>query len=307
MKTFKITAAHEKMRLDKFIQLEVLKEASRSNIQQLIKSHHIKVNDEAVKTGYSLKVNDNVTIEEIEPKTLDLEPVNLNLDIVYEDEDLLVINKPSGLVVHPASSYHKPTLVHGLLYQIDNLSGINGVVRPGIVHRIDKDTSGLLVVAKHDKAHMILSDALKTHDITRTYLAIVYNAFSEASGKIDAPISRNPNHRLKMAVLEGGKHAVTHFKVLLNFDKYALISCSLETGRTHQIRVHMAYIKHPIVGDPLYGPKKVVGEHGQYLHATNLSFVHPIKKEHMTFNVDMPDSFKAFIKKFIPDFVWSHS
>ncbi len=307
MNQFKVTTELEKLRLDKYIQEYVLKEASRSHIQTLIKSGYIRVNDDVVKNGYALKLNDIVTVEEAAPKPLDLEPVNLNLDIVYEDDDLLVINKPSGLVVHPASSYHEPTLVHGLLHQSENLSGINGVIRPGIVHRIDKDTSGLLVVAKNDKAHLLLSEALKTHDIKRTYYAIVYSNFKELSGKIDAPIGRNLGNRLKMAVIEGGKPAVTYFKVLLNFDQYALISCELETGRTHQIRVHMAYINHPVIGDPLYGPKKTIGKTGQYLHATSLTFEHPIKKEHMTFNADMPESFIKFIKRFIPDFVWSHS
>lgn len=307
MTKFTISRTYEKWRLDKYININILAESSRSHIQNMIKSGHIKVNDETVKTGYSLKCNDVITIEEVEPKKLDLNPVEMDLDVVYEDDDIIVINKPSGLVVHPASSYHEPTLVHGLLHQVDNLSGINGIIRPGIVHRIDKDTSGLLVVAKHDNAHQILSDALKTHDIKRQYLAIVYHTFNELSGKIDAPIGRSPNNRLKMTVIEGGKKAVTHFKVLLNFDKFALISCELETGRTHQIRAHMAYINHPIIGDPLYGPKKAIGDTGQYLHATSLSFVHPIKKEHMTFNVDMPDLFIEFIRKFIPDFVWSHS
>lgn len=306
MKQVKITAEHDCMRLDRFIQEVVLTDTSRSHIQGLIKSGHVLVNGNVVKTGYSLKIDDEISIEQVEPKPLDLTPVDMHLDVVYEDDDLLIINKPSGMVVHPASSYHQPTLVHGLLHDIDRLSSINGVIRPGIVHRIDKDTSGLLVVAKNDKAHQTLSDALKDHDIKRRYLAIVYHPFKEVSGKIDVPIARNPKNRLKMAVLEGGKTAVTHFKVLLNFDQYALISCELETGRTHQIRVHMAYIGHPIIGDPLYGPKTVIGDQGQYLHAIELSFQHPIKKEHMTFKVDMPKSFIKFIQQFKPDFVWSH-
>lgn len=307
MKELKIKAEFEKERLDHFVHAHMMSDASRSFIQSMIKDGYIKVNQHVVKTGYSLKENDLITIEEVEPKTLDLEPVDLKLDIIYEDDDLLVINKPSGLVVHPASSYHEPTLVHGLLHQSDRLSSINGVIRPGIVHRIDKDTSGLLVVAKHDESHKILSESLQTHDIKRRYLAIVYHPFKEVSGKVNAPIGRNPKNRLKMAVIEDGKPAVTHFKVLLNFDDYALISCELETGRTHQIRVHMAYIGHPIIGDPLYGPKQIIGEDGQFLHATELSFEHPIKKEHMTFKVDMPQSFIDFIRTFKPDFVWSHS
>lgn len=307
MRQFIIQPDHDKMRLDRYIQEQVLIESSRSYIQNLIKDGHILVNQNKVKAGYALKTDDIITVEEVVPKPLDLEPVDLNLDIIYEDDDLFVINKPSGLVVHPATSYHEPTLVHGLLHQTDHLSTINGVIRPGIVHRIDKDTSGLLVVAKNDKAHQLLSDALKEHAIKRVYLAIVYHPFKEASGKIDAPIGRNPKNRLKMAVIEGGKPAVTHFKVLLNFDQYALVSCELETGRTHQIRVHMAYIGHPIIGDPLYGPKQVIGSFGQYLHATEISFDHPIKKEHMTFKVNMPHEFVDFIQQFKPDFVWSHS
>ena len=307
MKQFIVTAKFDKVRLDKYIQEEIIKDASRSHIQTLIKSGHILVNDDVVKTGYALKIDDIILVKDVEPQSLDLEPVDMNLDIVYEDDDLMVINKPSGLVVHPASSYHEPTLVHGLLHQTKDLSAINGVIRPGIVHRIDKDTSGLLVVAKNDKTHILLSDALKNHDIKRHYIAIVYHNFKETSGKIDAPIGRNPNNRLKMSINDLGKSAVTHFKVLLNFDQYALISCELETGRTHQIRVHMAYINHPIIGDPLYGPKKAIGDQGQYLHADTLSFMHPIKKEYMTFKVDIPQSFMQFIQSFIPDFVWSRS
>lgn len=307
MKTIKISSDYEKTRLDKFIQEMVLTDASRNHIQGLIKSSKIMVNEQSVKSGYALKENDIITVQDFEPKKLEIKPVNLDLDIVYEDDDLLVINKPSGLVVHPASSYHKPTLVHGLLYQIDHLSSINGVIRPGIVHRIDKDTSGLLVVAKNDQAHTFLSELLKTHDIKRRYLAIVYHPFEEPSGTINAPIGRNEKNRLKMSITARGKKAITHFKVLLNFDNYALISCELETGRTHQIRVHMAYINHPIVGDPMYGPKEVYGDTGQYLHATELSFIHPTKKEHMTFHANMPESFIEFIKQFKLDFVWSHS
>ena len=294
-KKIKITADHEKERLDMYLSEHEFTSKSRSYVQNLIKDKHILVNDQKVKTGYLLKTGDIITIFEVEPVTLDIKPVDLDLDIVYEDDDLLVINKPVGLVVHPASSYHEPTLVHGLMHQVDHLSSINGVIRPGIVHRIDKDTSGLLVVAKHDEAHQLLSEQLKHHEIKRTYVALVYHDFKENEGTIDAPIARHPKNRLKMAIVEDGKRSVTHFKVLKRFGDYTLISCELETGRTHQIRVHMAYINHPIVGDPLYGPKQVIGDQGQFLHATKLSFIHPIKKEHMTFTADMPDDFKSFI------------
>ncbi|AUD63058.1 RNA pseudouridine synthase [Tenericutes bacterium MO-XQ] len=294
-KKIKITADHEKERLDMYLSEHEFASKSRSYVQNLIKDKHILVNDQKVKTGYLLKTGDIITIFEVEPVTLDIKPVDLDLDIVYEDDDLLVINKPVGLVVHPASSYHEPTLVHGLMHQVDHLSSINGVIRPGIVHRIDKDTSGLLVVAKHDEAHQLLSEQLKHHEIKRTYIALVYHDFKENEGTIDAPIARHPKNRLKMAIVEDGKRSVTHFKVLKRFGDYTLISCELETGRTHQIRVHMAYINHPIVGDPLYGPKQVIGDQGQFLHATKLSFIHPIKKEHMTFTADMPEDFKSFI------------
>ncbi len=293
----------EKQRLDNYMSEYIYKDKSRSFSQNLIKKGLVLVNNQHVKTGYMLRNGDTISIEEHEPVGLDLAPVDLNLDIVYEDEDLAVINKPQGLVVHPASSYKDTTLVHGLLYQMEQLSDINGVIRPGIVHRIDKDTSGLLVVAKNDKSHQVLSNMLKGHQIRRTYIAIVYGSFNESKAKIDAPIGRNPKNRLKMAVVADGRPAVTHFEVLKQFDKYAIIKCELETGRTHQIRVHLAYINHPILGDPIYGPKKVYGHTGQFLHAYQLEFDHPIKKEHMTFKVDMPNEFYEFFKKFKIDFV----
>ncbi|MFA5470937.1 MAG: RluA family pseudouridine synthase [Acholeplasmataceae bacterium] len=292
----KVTQDFEKQRLDIYLSETVFKDKSRSYVQNMIKDERILVNTQKVKTGYILKAGDDITIFDVEPVKLDLNPVDMNLDIVYEDYDLLVINKPEGLVVHPASSYHEPTLVHGLMHQVDTLSSINGVIRPGIVHRIDKDTSGLLVVAKNDISHQLLSEQLKKHEIKRTYIALVYHDFTEEEGTINAPIGRHPKNRLKMAIVEDGKHAITHFKVLKRFNnQYTLISCELETGRTHQIRVHMAYINHPIVGDALYGPKQVISDHGQFLHATELSFMHPIKKEYMTFNADIPDYFQKFI------------
>ncbi len=299
----KVRPEHVGLRLDQFLLEHYYKDQSRSYVQNAIKEGYVLLNGQKVKTGHSLKIDDEIHIEHIETKALDLDPVDLKLDVVYEDDDLLVINKPQGLVVHPASSYHEPTLVHGLLHQIDELSSINGIARPGIVHRIDKDTSGLLVVAKNDQTHQKLSEDLAKHQIKREYIALVYGNFVENEGTIDAPIGRHPKHRLKMAVVASGKPAKTHFKVLDRFGKYSLISCELETGRTHQIRVHMAYINHPIVGDPLYGPKDVIGSTGQFLHAQKLTFFHPIKKEHMTFTADMPDTFKAFLDQLIQDSV----
>lgn len=291
------------LRLDHFLLEHYYKEKSRSYVQHAIKEGYVLVNGIKVKTGHTLKLDDLIQLEAIEIKSLDLEAVDLHLDVIYEDDDLLVINKPQGMVVHPASSYHEPTLVHGLLYQVDELSSINGIARPGIVHRIDKDTSGLLVVAKNDFTHQALSHDLSEHKIKREYIALVYGKFNENEGTIDAPIIRHPKNRLKMTVASGGKPAKTHFKVTDRFEKYTLLTCQLETGRTHQIRVHMAYINHPIVGDPIYGPKDVIGKTGQYLHAQKITFFHPTKKEHMTFTADMPQEFKKLLNKLMLDSV----
>jgi 23S rRNA pseudouridine1911/1915/1917 synthase len=297
MKIIKVSQEFIGLRLDHFLLHHEYKDLSRNAIQQRIKEGYIKVNDHLIKTGYILKLDDLISIEEVEAKSLNMDAVDLKLDIVYEDDDLLVINKPQGLVVHPASSYHEPTLVHGLLHQVDTLSSINGVIRPGIVHRIDKDTSGLLVVAKNDVAHRFLSEELSNHRITRVYEALVYGQIQENEGKIDAPIARHPKNRLKMAVVADGKTAITHFKVMERFSNFTFIECRLETGRTHQIRVHMQFIDHPILGDPIYGPKKVIGHEGQFLHAKTLSFTHPTKKEHMTFHATMPSTFIAMMNK----------
>ncbi|HAX02097.1 MAG: RNA pseudouridine synthase [Tenericutes bacterium GWC2_34_14] len=296
-KQYKVDQEHAQKRLDQVVQMLFFEEQSRSFVQKLIKDGICKVNNEVVKTGYTLKLGDIIEVEERQEKKLDLEAVDLKLDIVYEDDDLLVINKPQGLVVHPASSYHEPTLVHGLLHQVDELSTINGVVRPGIVHRIDKDTSGLLVVAKTDVSHQFLSSELQDHLINRIYIALVYGDFKETEGTINAPIARHPKNRLKMDVIATGKSARTKFKVLERFGEFTLLQCELETGRTHQIRVHMAFIHHPVVGDPIYGPKEVIGKDGQFLHAKTLSFMHPTKKEQMTFHADLPQNFLDFLEE----------
>ena len=295
-KHYKVESNHVANRLDHVLQTVLFPDQSRSYVQRLIKEGICTVNGEKVKTGYTCKEGDLIEIAEIPVKSLDIEAVDLKLDIVYEDDDLLVINKPQGLVVHPASSYHEPTLVHGLLHQVDELSTINGVVRPGIVHRIDKDTSGLLVVAKHDISHQFLSNELQDHLVKRIYIALVYGDFTEKEGTIDAPIARHPKNRLKMAAIATGKPARTHFKVLERFGEYTLVECELETGRTHQIRVHMAFIHHPVVGDPVYGPKEVIGNQGQFLHAAELTFMHPTKKEQMTFRANLPQYFLDFIE-----------
>lgn len=296
-KQFKVEQDHVGLRLDQVLLSTLFKDKSRSYVQRLIKEESCLVNGNAVKTGYTIKLGDLIDVDEKPIKNLDMTAVDLKLDIVYEDDDIVVINKPQGLVVHPASSYHEPTLVHGLLHQIDELSSINGVVRPGIVHRIDKDTSGLLVVAKNDQSHQFLSDELVKHAITREYIALVYGNFNEEEGSVDAPIQRHPQNRLKMAVVATGKHAKTHFKVLERFGNYTLLRCQLETGRTHQIRVHMAFIHHPVVGDPLYGPKDVIGDNGQFLHAEKLTLIHPTKKEQMSFYAPLPLDFEEFLSK----------
>lgn len=272
---------------------EYLEDMSRTHIIQLIKSGHILVNALQVKAGYLLKEQDVISIDIPEPKILDLTPVEMPLDIVYEDKDLLVINKPKGLVVHPSVTYHKPTLVHGLLFYLDTLSSINGVLRPGIVHRIDKDTTGLLIVAKHDIAHQKLSVMLEAHTIKRTYEAIVEGVLEEDHYIIDASIKRHPVKRQEMAVLHEGKHAVTHVDVIRRFHEHTHIRCVLETGRTHQIRVHLKFLGHPIVSDPIYGTKKEAD--GQLLHAFKLEFTHPIHGQDLSFEAPKPAVFQAML------------
>ena len=253
---------------------------SRSQLQKWIEDGNVTVNGEPVKPKYKLAVGDKVVVQPEKPQKIDLEPENIPLDIVYEDDDVIVVNKPQGMVVHPAPGHPNHTLVNALLYH-SPLSTINGEFRPGIVHRIDKDTSGLLMIAKNDLAHRSLAAQLKAKTNEREYVALVHGVIKEERGTIDAPLGRSKKDRKKQAVVEDGRHAVTHFKVLERFQHYTLVSCRLETGRTHQIRVHMKYIGHPLAGDPLYGPRKTLPSNGQYLHARLLGFK-PVSYTHLT-------------------------
>ena len=283
------------VRLDKFLSSR-FPDLSRVFIQSLIEEEKVLVNNKKERASYKVNENDEIIMMETEVKELDILPQDIPLDIIYEDEDVIVINKKQGMVVHPASGVYENTLVNALLFHCKDLSTINGVKRPGIVHRIDKDTSGLLVVAKNDLAHNELSNQLKDKTMNREYIAIVHGVILENKGNINAPIGRDLNNRIKMAVIKDGKDAVTHFDVLERYRNYTLVHCKLETGRTHQIRVHMSYIKHPIASDPLYGPKQTLKGNGQYLHAKKLTFVHPSSKEKMTFECELPDYFTNMIE-----------
>ena len=274
-------------------------EYTRSKIQKMIDNGNILVNGKEVKSSYILKENDNIEISEYIEET-DIIPENIPLDIYYEDEDLIVVNKPSGMVVHPAPGNYTGTLVNALMYHTNNLRTVNTSIRPGIVHRIDADTSGLLVVAKNDEAHNVLADAIAKKEVVREYIALVEGIILEDTATIDAPIGRDKNNRKKMAVTsENSKDAITHIRVLDRFKDSTLIRCKLETGRTHQIRVHLNYIGHPIVNDPVYGKKKLIDEKfGQMLHAEKIGFVHPTTKEYMEFTAPVPDRFKEILEEF---------
>ena len=281
-------------RLDKFVSTTM--ELSRKRVKDLLDQNQIQVNGKVEKASYSLQIQDQVSITLPPLQEVTIEPEEMDLDILYEDSDLLVINKPKGLVVHPAPGHTSNTLVNGLLYHCKDLSGINGEMRPGIVHRIDKDTSGLLIVCKNDKAHQAISQQLSDKTCHRDYLAIVHHPFSHSHGTINAPIGRDEKDRQKMAVTaKNSKDAVTHFTVLKNFKDFAYIRCSLETGRTHQIRVHMQYIGHPIAGDPKYSYKKTLDPNGQLLHACHIEFIHPTTKEKMTFDAPLDPIFKEIL------------
>ncbi|WP_227395591.1 RluA family pseudouridine synthase [Jeotgalibacillus aurantiacus] len=268
---------------------------SRTQVQQWIKEGNVTVNGSKTKPNYKAVQGDEITIEIPDPEPLDIEAEEMNLDIYYEDKDVLVVNKPKGMVVHPAPGHLSGTLVNGLMAHCKDLSGINGVLRPGIVHRIDKDTSGLLMVAKNDAAHEKLVQQLVDKTVTRKYQAVVHGLIPHEYGTIDAPIGRDTKDRQSMAVVDQGKKAVTHFRVLDRFKEFTHVECELETGRTHQIRVHLKYIGFPLAGDPKYGPRKTPDLNGQALHAGVLGFIHPATDEYMEFSCPPPESFSTFV------------
>lgn len=285
-------------RLDAFLAGKM--EKTRSSVQKLIEEENVRLNGAPAAKNARLREGDRVEATEPPPEVPDVKPQNIPLDIVYEDQDLLVVNKPKGMVVHPAAGNPDGTLVNALLFHCgDSLSGINGVIRPGIVHRIDKDTSGLLIVAKNDRAHQSLAEQIAVHSFTRIYNAVVYGIVKEEEGTVSAPIGRHPTDRKRMAVLSsGGREAVTHYRVLERFPGFTLVECRLETGRTHQIRVHMAHIGHPVAGDPVYGPKKCITElQGQCLHARVIGFIHPATGEYLEFDSGLPPYFERFLEK----------
>ena len=284
-------------RIDKFLS-ETLPEYSRSFIQKVVKDGGVLVDEKCVKSNYKLSAGQILKLNVPELVEPDIIPEDIALDILYEDDDIIVVNKPKGMVVHPAAGHYTGTLVNALMYHCrDNLSGINGVTRPGIVHRIDMNTTGVLVACKNDAAHIFLSEQLAVHSITRKYNAIVHNSFKENSGTVDAPIGRHQIDRKKMAIdYKNGRNAVTHYSVISNYGKYAYIECQLETGRTHQIRVHMSSIGHPLLGDDVYGSgKSPYRLEGQTLHARVLGFVHPSTGKYMEFEAPLPDYFKEII------------
>ncbi|MDK3852337.1 RluA family pseudouridine synthase [Staphylococcus pseudintermedius] len=289
-------STHHLQRIDKILP-EFNSEWSRSQLQEWIKEGLIEVNGKAVKSNYKLKLGDRIEITEKEVVEADIQAENLNLDIYYEDDDVAIVYKPKGMVVHPSPGHYTGTLVNGLMYQIKNLSGINSEIRPGIVHRIDKDTSGLLMVAKNDVAHRSLVEQLMAKTVKRKYIALVHGHIPHEFGTIDAPIGRNKNDRQSMAVVDDGKEAVTHFNVIETFKNYTLVECELETGRTHQIRVHMKYIGYPLVGDPKYGPKKTLEIGGQALHAGLIGFEHPKTGEYIERFAPLPAEFEAVIEQ----------
>lgn len=295
MEQIVINKEDEGLRLDKFLSNRY-PDLSRVYLQKLIQEDEVFVNGKKEKASYKVKENDLIDIGDLEVNELELEAQNIPLDIVYEDEDIIVINKEQGMIVHPAPGVYKDTLVNALLYHCKDLSSINGVKRPGIVHRIDKDTSGLLVVAKNDHSHEFLSNQLKDKTMNREYYALVHGVINENKGRINAPIGRDLKNRIKMAVVKDGKESITHFEVIERFSKYTLIKCKLETGRTHQIRVHMAYIGYPLAGDPVYGVKPTLEGNGQYLHAYRLTLVHPRTNKEMVFESPIPEYFKNIIE-----------
>jgi len=300
MKKTEVLLVGEEMegeRLDAFITVNI-EQLSRSMVKNLIGENKVLVNGEARRASYRVKEGEEVIVEVPEVKEVNIRPEKIPLEIIYQDKDLAVVNKPKGLVVHPAHGNWSGTLVNALLYHIKDLSGINGELRPGIVHRLDKDTSGVMVVAKNDAAHRRLAEQIKDHTINREYIALVHGIIKEGLGTIEAPVGRSKADRKKMAVTAGGKPAVSEYRVMERFDNYTLVKVRLLTGRTHQIRVHFSYIGHPVAGDPLYGPaKKHLGLHSQALHAYLLGFQHPSTGEYMEFTSPLPDYFAGILLK----------
>lgn len=287
-----VTSENVGERLDKFLTL-IIENKSRSHINKMIENNLVFVNGKIEKNSYKIKLNDEITFSELPVEEMDIKGEDIELDVVYEDEDILIINKPQGMVVHPANGHYSGTLVNAILNHCNDLSGINGVARPGIVHRIDKDTSGLICVAKNDESHNFLAEQLKDHTMHREYYALVKGLIKENSGEINLPIGRNKTDRKKMSVdRENGKYAITYFSVVKRFRNHTLIKCRLKTGRTHQIRVHMAYIGHPVEGDQVYGTRaNKVYRDGQLLTAYKLSLIHPRTKKEVTFEIDLPQYF----------------
>ncbi|PXV95546.1 RluA family pseudouridine synthase [Lachnotalea glycerini] len=284
-------------RIDKYLS-ELLEKQTRSYIQRLIKDNLVLANGKIVKANYKISIGDLVEITIPDATVLNIEPQNIVIDILYEDEDILIVNKPKGMVVHPSAGHYDGTLVNAIMYHCkDHLSGINGVLRPGIVHRIDMDTTGILVVCKNDASHLSLTEQLKAHSITRKYRAIVHNCMKDEEGRIEGPIGRHPTDRKKMSInYKNGKEAVTHYKVLEHLSNYTYIECQLETGRTHQIRVHMSSINHPLLGDRIYGPTKCPFQlQGQTLHAMILGFLHPRTGKYVEFEAPLPEYFEKLL------------
>lgn len=298
MEHFVVTFKEANNRLDKALSL-FKNDLSRSYIAKLIEEGKVLVNDKQEKASYKVKENDDILLMDIEDKKSDIKEEDIPLDVVYEDDDIMIINKVQGMVVHPANGHYSGTLVNALMYQADSLSSINGVVRPGIVHRIDKDTSGLICIAKNDNAHHYLADQLKDHTMSREYIALVRGVIKENSGTIDMPIGRDKKDRQKMGIDKEGKPATTHFQVLERFNDHTLVKCQLVSGRTHQIRVHMSAIGHPVEGDPLYAGRNYdkLYKNGQLLTAYKLKLIHPSSKKEMVFEIDLPDYFKEVLNK----------
>ena len=298
MERFVITYLEANNRLDKALSL-FKSDISRSYIAKLIEEGKVLVNDKQEKSSYKVKENDVICLLDFEDKKSDIKEEDIPLDVVYEDDDIMIINKVQGMVVHPANGHYSGTLVNALMHQADSLSSINGVIRPGIVHRIDKDTSGLICIAKNDNAHHFLADQLKDHTMSREYIALVRGVIKENSGTIDMPIGRDKKDRQKMGIDKEGKLATTHFQVLERFNDHTLVKCQLVSGRTHQIRVHMSAINHPVEGDPLYAGRNYdkLYKNGQLLTAYKLKLIHPTSKKEMVFEIDLPDYFKEVLDK----------